>query len=220
VLKFGQAALQSRRIERIDGEDSHATLRATQLADQPLAAASRRIGQRGIDNLYEFLITGGKGSRHRRNDTAELSFERCSQRIIGESVGKTDFDRLPGVDFLGSKKHLQCPTLADQPRQALRPTPSSDQSEGGAAMAKQSVRSGDAMLACECEVKAAAHAVSVDYGRGWGRKLRDRPHQTLTHVRKAERLRAGERSDLVQISSGRKEMRVAGKDQARRRVVR
>jgi hypothetical protein len=41
----------------MDSENPHATLRAAGLADQPISAAAGRVGQRSVENLYQFGVT-------------------------------------------------------------------------------------------------------------------------------------------------------------------
>jgi hypothetical protein len=48
------------------------------------------------------------------------------------------------TNFLRRDKHFQCPRLANQPRQALSPAPSGDQSESRAAMSERGLKSQDA----------------------------------------------------------------------------
>ena len=63
-LPVRPASLQPKRVELVDGESSDATLRASRLADQPLAAAAGRIGQGRIDNLHQLLIARWKRDAH------------------------------------------------------------------------------------------------------------------------------------------------------------
>jgi hypothetical protein len=51
------AGAQPQRIQRAQDKGSMAALRAAQLADQMLAGARRRIGQRRIHNLHQKRIT-------------------------------------------------------------------------------------------------------------------------------------------------------------------
>jgi hypothetical protein len=50
--KLSQSLLKTGRIELMDGEDAHATLRATGPANQPLSAAPGGVRQRGVENLH------------------------------------------------------------------------------------------------------------------------------------------------------------------------
>src|SRR5580692_6054984 len=54
--------LEPKRIQRADRKDTDAALRASWTADEPMPAAPGRVGERGIDDLDETLIT----SRQRR----------------------------------------------------------------------------------------------------------------------------------------------------------
>ena len=55
-----QPLLETGCIQLMDSENPHATWRATGLADQPIPAAAGCVGQRSIENLYQFGVTQGK----------------------------------------------------------------------------------------------------------------------------------------------------------------
>jgi hypothetical protein len=55
-FQIGKSSSQPQRIELIDGECSDAALCAPRAADQPLAAAARRLSQGGVHDLNQFLI--------------------------------------------------------------------------------------------------------------------------------------------------------------------
>src|SRR5580700_6725473 len=139
--------------------------------------------------------------------------ERCLHRIVGDGVHQADPEGLPSVYLLRRQEHLQCAAFTDQARQTLRAAPSGDQAQGGAAVPKESMRTGDAALAGQREVKPSSHAVTVyrRNGRSW--KACHRSHQSLTQVREAKCLGSSERGDFVEISSSGKEMCVARNDQ-------
>jgi hypothetical protein len=78
-FQFGKASLQPHRVKLIDGECSDAALRASRTTNQPIPAPTRRIGKSGIDNLDQFLITGGwETGSHTDEDSASSEFK--SQR--------------------------------------------------------------------------------------------------------------------------------------------
>jgi hypothetical protein len=56
LLHFNQTVLQSHRIQLRNGKYADTALSASWTTRQPLTAASRGIGQSGIDNLNERLI--------------------------------------------------------------------------------------------------------------------------------------------------------------------
>ncbi len=55
--KLLQTLLKTGRIQLMDSEDAHATLRAPWLADQPISAAAGGVGQRSVENLYQLGVT-------------------------------------------------------------------------------------------------------------------------------------------------------------------
>ncbi len=121
--------------------------------------------------------------------------------------------RVGGVQLLRRQKHLQCARLADQPWKPLRAAPSSNEPEGRAAMAKDGVGRGDAVLTGKGQVKTAAHAVAVNGGDGGRWEGGDGLHQTLTHVRETKGFCAIQFSDLVQVGPSGEEVRVAGDEE-------
>jgi len=48
--------LQAKRVERADGENADATLRASGAAHEPMAAATGGVGEGGVDDLNELLV--------------------------------------------------------------------------------------------------------------------------------------------------------------------
>ena len=169
----------------------------------------RRVPE-GRHSFVTASSTGGKIS-------ISANKQRRCHRIIRNRIHQSDLQCPRRVNFLRSQKHLQGKPLTDQARQTLRASPSRDQTQGCAAMSEQRVRTGEAAIACQRQVKAASHAVAVDGSNRRSRKTRDRIHQPLAHLRKAKRLRTGERGDLVEVSTCGKEVRIAGKHQARGR---
>ena len=117
--------------------------------------------------------------------------------------------------FLGGQKHLQRPSLADQARQTLRPAPSRYQSKGSAAVSEDGVRTGNASLARQSEIKTSAHTVAVDGRDGGSREARHRTHQVLAHVRETECFRTRQGGNFVEVCSGREEVSIPGEDEAR-----
>jgi hypothetical protein len=74
---------------------------------------------------------------------------------------------------------MQRAALADQTRQSLGASPARDQSESRSPMPKNSMWRGDAMMAGEREVEAAAHAVCGYGGVDRGREGFDRGYWSL-----------------------------------------
>src|SRR6266852_7123415 len=57
LFELAQPVLQPRCIELIDGERTHAALRASRTASQPVAASLRRVSQGRIHNLHQRMIS-------------------------------------------------------------------------------------------------------------------------------------------------------------------
>jgi hypothetical protein len=69
--EFCQTSPQPCGIKLIDREHADTTRRTSLPADQPALASARRIRQRGIDDLKQFLVPGGwKSKRHTDEDTS------------------------------------------------------------------------------------------------------------------------------------------------------
>lgn len=55
--------MQASGVELIDREDTDAALGTSWAANEPLAAAARRVCKRGIDDLNQLLVLAGVGKR-------------------------------------------------------------------------------------------------------------------------------------------------------------
>ncbi|MGA9413781.1 MAG: hypothetical protein WBV60_03775, partial [Terriglobales bacterium] len=62
--------------------------------------------------------------------------ERLGNRIGGDGIHQSNLESPRGRDFFCSGKKLQRPSLPDQTRQALRPSPSGHEAESRAAMSE------------------------------------------------------------------------------------
>ncbi len=133
--------------------------------------------------------------------------------IVGDRIHQSNFESSRGGDFFRRDKKLQRSSLPDQSRQALRPSPSRHEAEGGATMAKNSVGRGDPAVTGEREIETSAHAVAFDRGHDRRGIAGDGVHQRLSHGREFISLRAGQRGDFVQICADRKKLAIAGYDQ-------
>jgi hypothetical protein len=60
-LQIGKPSPQPQSIELIDWKHPDAALRTPRAADQPLAAATRSFGQRGVHDLNQCLIFDREG---------------------------------------------------------------------------------------------------------------------------------------------------------------
>ena len=81
-------------------------------------------------------------------------------------------------------------------------------------MPEHCVRRSDAIVAGQRKIHASAHAIAVD-GRGDGhREAVEHLHKLLAASRKSKGIRAAELGDFIQVRSGRKELFIAGDDQA------
>ena len=140
-------------------------------------------------------------------------FKRECEWVPRDCVNQPNPQGVAGIELLGDEKHLQCAGLTNEPRKALGASPAGDETEGGTAMSKDSVRASDSLTACERQVKPSAHRVAMNGGDRRGRKVGNGIHQALSHVREAEGLGAIQLGDLLEIGPGGEEMRVAGDDE-------
>jgi hypothetical protein len=70
-----KTVLEAKRVELIDGEHPVATVRATGTAGQPFAAALHGVGEGGVDDLDELLISWRwGGTSHRYEDNLRVLF--------------------------------------------------------------------------------------------------------------------------------------------------
>ena len=84
LCKTGQSLLQSHRIQLMDGKHTHAALRASRTAHQPLPAAPSRIGQSRIYDLEERAIP--------TRQSAQRHVGRISHRANGSPMRATGLE--------------------------------------------------------------------------------------------------------------------------------
>ncbi len=106
-----------------------------------------------------------------------------------------------------------CPRFANQSRQTLRAAPSGHHAQSCAAMAKDSIRCGNAIVARQRQVHASAHAVAANGGNHRNGKPVNGQHERLPCMRKLQGLRPGEPQNFVEVGAGRKEFFIAGDDE-------
>lgn len=80
-------------------------------------------------------------------------------------------------------------------------------------MAEQRVRGSDAPVASQCQVKAAAHAVSRNGGAYRSRELLNRLHERLADLREFIGCRPGERCDFFEVGACGEKLCVPGDDE-------
>ena len=97
-FQLGESLLQSNDVKLVDGERSDAALRASQFADQPLAAAACRIGQCRVDNLHQFLIAGWKRDAHGKRIT-----QVRATKILGDAYLPPDKEFAEKLGTAGSQ---------------------------------------------------------------------------------------------------------------------
>ena len=56
LFQIRQTMLQAQRVERADGENADATLRASGAAHEPMAATTGGVGEGGVDELNKLLV--------------------------------------------------------------------------------------------------------------------------------------------------------------------
>ena len=74
---------------------------------------------------------------------------RFGDGIIGDCVYHADFQRALRGDFLGGNEHLKRSSLPYEARQPLCPSPTRDQAQSGATMAKHRRGRGDPAMTGE-----------------------------------------------------------------------
>jgi hypothetical protein len=141
------------------------------------------------------------------------AFERECDWVLGDCVYQPIKQGVAGMQLLGGEKHLQCAGLTNDPRKALGASPAGDETEGSAAMSKDSVWARDSVTACERQVESTAHAVALNGGDRRSREVGNGIHQALSHVRELERFSAVEFDDLVEIGPRGEELRATCDDE-------
>ena len=126
------------------------------LEPQPLG---ERRGQAVVDRPL------GERLRHHRAAGA-LGGERQRpgvQLVVGHDlVGEPDAQRLVGLDLAAGDAQLLGPARADQPGQALRAAAAGDDAEQDLRLAEHGPLAGDAVVAGQRQLAAAAERVAAD----------------------------------------------------------
>ena len=123
------------------------------------------------------------------------------------------------MQLLGGEKHLQGAGLADPARKSLRASPTGDEAQYCATMAEDSMRACDAATACQGQVETSTHAIALNGSYGRSREVGDGAHQALAHVCEPKGLGTVQLGDLVEVGSRGEEVRVAGYDELRGRIL-
>ncbi len=124
----GEPIPQPHRIELIDGKHSDAALCASPAAGQPRSALSRRLGERGIHDLDEFLILCNPGARrhtikHTGRDVIRLLIIGFGNPLrsddgfgwyVAQELARTI--KHPGIRVIAA--HQLMPEMADEARRA------------------------------------------------------------------------------------------------------
>jgi len=139
--------------------------------------------------------------------------ERLGNGIAGDGIHQSNLQRPRGGDFFRSDKKLQRPSLPDQARQALRPSPSRHQSESGASMSEHGVRGRDPAVTGDCKIKSSAHAVALDRSDDRSRITGDCVHERLSQGGKFVGFGAAQSGDFVQIGADREEQPISRDNQ-------
>lgn len=139
--------------------------------------------------------------------------QRLRNRIVGDGIHHSDFERLCGGDFFRGDEKLERSALADQTRQALRTSPSGHEAESGAAMSKDGVGRGDPAVTGEREIETSAHAVAINGGDDGDGVAGDCVHECLSHGGELAGFGAGQCGDFVQVGADREKMAIARDDQ-------
>ena len=133
--------------------------------------------------------------------------------ILRDGIHQPDPQRLIRSDHFRQQKHLHGPRFADQSRQALCSAPAGHHSQACAAVPKDGVWRGHAIVARQRQVHGSAHAVAANGRDYWHGKLVDRQHERLATTGKLKGFWPAELGNLVQIGPGGKELAIAGDDE-------
>ncbi len=128
-------------------------------------------------------------------------------------INHSDRHAMSRRDCSRHDKHLKSDAFAYKPRKSLRSTPTGDQSQGCAAMAKQCVTRSETAVARQSQIQASAHAVSGDGGINRRRKVFNGLHERLAHSREFIRCRTVEGRNFVEVGTGGKKFCIPGDDQ-------
>ena len=122
-------------------------------------------------------------------------------RIAGYCIHQANVERTVRRDFLGRNQQLERSSLPDEPRETLGSSPTCDQAQSGAAMAKYRAGSGKSTMTGEGQIESSSHAMAVDRSNYKSRITGDGVHERLAFRGESVGFRAGERGDFVEIGS-------------------
>lgn len=109
--------------------------------------------------------------------------ECLSDWILHDGIHQADPQSLRSCDLLGGNKQFQGSSFANQTRQALRSSPTRDQSESGSAMPKDCMGRRDSIMTGQCQIQTAPHAITRNRSINRSREPVDRVHQGLPRFR-------------------------------------
>ena len=119
--------------------------------------------------------------------------------VIDDGIYQPNRQRLIRVHHFRQQKHLHGPRFADQTRQALGAAQSGQDAQAGAAMSKDSIRRGDAIVTSQRQIHACAHTISANRGDHRNEKPVNREREGLTRAGELKGLRRAEPPDLIQV---------------------
>src|SRR5271166_2514588 len=129
--------------------------------------------------------------------------QSSGDRITGDCIHQSDFERSYSGDFFCRDEHLERSAFSDQAWQALRTSPSGHEAEGGAAMSEDGVGSGNPAMARQRKIKPSAHAMALNRGEDGEGIAGDGVHELLSHSSKPAGCRAtqGQGGDFVEVGA-------------------
>jgi len=119
--------------------------------------------------------------------------------ITGNGIDQADPECFGGTHLFSRNQKLQRSAFANQARKPLCSSPTCNQTEGSAAMAKDRIGSGDSSMARKGEVKSSAHAMAFDSRDDGSRIACDQVHERLSEAREFVSFGTGKRSNLVEV---------------------
>ncbi len=139
--------------------------------------------------------------------------QNLGHRIVGNGIHQSNFQRPPRGNFFRGHKKFQRSSLPNQPRQALRASPSRHETKSGTAMSERRVRRSNSSVTGQREIKTSSHAGAFNRGDDRSRVAGDGIHERLSHGGKLVGLCAGQGSNFIQVGPHRKKSAIACDDQ-------
>src|SRR5688572_92157 len=136
------------------------------------------VGESRAERYFRGRLDGSLGEaqrerRVRRQRARELECARAQRGVIDQLIDQPDTMRLGRVDDVATQDQAQRSAVADEPRQSLRGAAAGDEAEPDLGLTEPRRARGDAYVARERELAAAAERKAVDHREHWLRECRN-----------------------------------------------